>query len=298
MRRLLLILTVLVSVGWAIPGRAQGWDAASLARGWAHQDKDGSFTFYDEFSAALQTWARDGGLQLSTPLGQMPVVPEKWVIDPHNNHWVISGVTLIQVSHTGEILHTSTLPAEVADICWDTWGFVLSYRTPEPYLEKRDFKNGALLWSFGSKPVSGGGSPDANTRPVVMDDEGNVLMADGNSLALSVIQGATGRKVSEASFHLSNGGPAPNLEGPAVDRGPLVYWGGNGVVFAVVKAAQVPAGLKGASKGAVLARLELATGQVDFLPTGLSDAHTLIGIYDSSAVFARPEGGLELLKIK
>ena len=65
----------------AAPLHAEEWDAATMAIGWAHQDKDDSFTFFDEFSASLRTWSRDAGLLHNTPLGQMPVMPEKWVID-------------------------------------------------------------------------------------------------------------------------------------------------------------------------------------------------------------------------
>ena len=276
---------------------AQTWDAATLAMGWSHQDKDDSFTFYDEFSAALQTWTRDGGLLLSTPLGNMPVVPEKWIIDPHNNHWVISGLSLIQVGPKGKILKTSKLPAEVADVAWDVKGFVLSFRAPEPYLEKRDF-TGAVIWSYGAKPSRDEGPAPLNQRPILIDDAGNVLMASGASLNLVVLSGATGRKVTEMTLSLPDGSRAPLLEGAAEARGPMAIWPGKEVIFATVKASQVPAQFRETIQGLALARLDLKQLRLEFLPTGLSEAHLLIGMLDSDAVFVNPTGGLVLVKVR
>ena len=276
---------------------AQSWDAPTQATGWSHQDKDDSFTFYDSQSAALHTWSRDGGLQRSTPVGKLSAIPEKWAIDPHGNHWVISGLTLSQVGPSGKLLKTSKLPAEVADVAWDVKGFVLSYRAPEPYLEKRDF-TGSVLWSYGVKPSREEGPAAMNRRPILIDDAGNLLLASGASLNLVVLNGGTGRKEAEVTLSLPDGSRAPLLEGSATERGPLASWPGKEVVFAAVKATQVPAQMRDAIQGLALARLDLRAMRLEFLPTGLGESHLLIGILDSDAVFVSPTGGLVLVKVR
>jgi hypothetical protein len=291
----------LLSLLLGLPGTtltAQTWNAATQARGWAKQDKDDSFTFYDPASKLLQTWTRDGGSLGSLPLARLDEVPERWLLDPRNNAWVAHGAALTLFDKTGRSLANLKLPAEVGDVCWDPKGFVISFRSPEPYLEKRDFKTNALLWSFGAKPVKGEGPAPQERRPILMDDAGNVLMADGRSLNLSVLDGSTGRKLSETSLKLPSGEPAPTLEGSVLEREPLALWLGKGVVFAAVKASQIPAAARGTLQGLALARLDLARSALEFLPTGLEETHVLVGVLDSDAVFANPKGGLMLVRVQ
>jgi hypothetical protein len=280
-----------------LPLAGQDWNAATLARSWAKQDKDDSFTFYDAPSRTLHTWARDGGLMGSVSVGKLDPLPDHWVMDPRNNAWVTYGTGLAQLDRTGHTLTSSKLPAEVGDLAWDTKGFILSFQSPEPYLEKRDFK-GALLWSFGSKPARNDGPAAQNLRPIILNAAGNVLMADGTSLNLSYLDAETGRKTGETHFVLPSGQPVPPLVGNGLARGPLASWPGKNVVFAALRAAQVPPLLRGVMQGLVLARLDLATSQVEFLPTGLDETHLLIGILDSDAVFVSPKGGLMLVKVR
>ena len=277
---------------------AQPWDAATQARGWAKQDKDDSFTFYDPASKTLQTWMRDGGSLGSLSLARLDEVPVRWLLDPRNDAWVASGATMTLFDKTGHDLASLKLPAEVGDVCWDAKGFVISFRTSEPYLEKRDFKSHALIWSFGAKPIRGEGLAPQDRRPILMNDAGNVLMADGRSLNLSILDGNTGRKRSETSLNLPSGEPAPTLEGNASDRDPMALWPGKGVIFAAVKAAQVPASERGTLQGLVLARLDLAHSTLEFLATGLDETHILVGVLESDAVFANPRGGLLLVKVR
>lgn len=290
------LLSAIIGVS-ALGLGAQPWDAASQARSWAKQDKDDSFTFYDPAAKMLRTWMRDGGLLGSLPTAKLDGLPERWVLDPRNNAWITHGSSVTQVDRTGHLLYNLKLPAEVGDVCWDAKGFVLSYRAMEPYLEKRDFK-GALLWSFGSKPAKSDGPAPRNLRPIVMDDSGNVVMADSNALNLSILDGNTGRKVSETNLLLAGGQPAPALEGSTIERGPLAIWPGKGVIFAAVKAAQVPAPLRASLQGLALARLDLAQSSLEFLPTGLDESHILVGVLESDAIFVNPRGGLMLVKIK
>jgi hypothetical protein len=274
---------------------AQSWDAATKATSWAKQDKDDSFTFHDPGARELHTWMRDGGVTGSIPLLKLEGAPERWLVDPRNTAWVAQGTTLTQLDQSGRILTTVKLPAEVGDLCWDVKGFVLSYRTPEAYLEKRDYK-GNLLWSFG--PRGQKGSSSQYRRPVVTDDQGLVAMADGPSLNLSVLDGESGKKVRETALLLGSGQPAPALEGSPTDRGPIVTWPGKSIVLAALKATQIPAAHRDAIQGLALARVDLLKSRVEFLPTGLDETHILIGVLEGDAVFVSPKGGLLLVKLK
>lgn len=276
---------------------AQSWEAASQARSWAKQDKDDSFTFYDPAAKVVHTWMRDGGTLASVSLAKLEEMPERWLVDPRNNVWVAHGPVITQFDKTGRSLVKVKLPAEVGDVAWDPQGFIISFRTREPYLERRDFK-GELVWAFGAKPPKQDGFPLSNRRPILIDDAKNILMADGNSLNLSIIDGATGKKVQETNFRLGEGKAAPLLEGSAVDRLPIALWVGKAVVFAALTANQVPAANRGDLKGLVLARLDLAQGNLEFLPTGLDADFLLIGVLDAEAVFVNPKGGLMLVKVK
>jgi hypothetical protein len=276
---------------------AQSWEAASQARSWAKQDKDDSFTFYDSSARMLYTWTKDGGLLGSLSTAKLDNPPDRWVMDPRNNAWIAHGPVLSQVDQTGRILDNFKLPAQVGDVCWDTKGIVLSYRTAEPYVEKRDFK-GSVVWSFGARPAKSEGAAPQNRRPLALDDSGNILMADGGSVNLAILDGHTGKKLSETNLVLANGQPAPPLEGFIPERDPLAIWPGKGVIFAAIKAAQVPAVLRGALQGLALARLDIAQSRLEFLPTGLDESHILVGVLDADAVFVNPKGGLMLVKIK
>lgn len=276
---------------------AQGWDAARQARSWAKQDKDDSFTFFDPATRMLHTWSRDGGILASIPTAKIDEPLERWAIDPRNNAWIAHGTDLTQLDRNGRSVTSNRLPAEVGDICWDPKGLVISYRAPEPYLEKRDFK-GSVLWTFGAKPSKGDGPAPQNRRPIVMDDSGKILMADGHSLNLSILDAESGRKLSETNFRLPGGQPAPLLEGSALERDALAIWPGKGVVFAAVKASQIPASLREGFQGLVLARLDLAQSRLEFIPTGLDEGHLLVGVLDADAVFVSPRGGLMLVKVK
>ena len=276
---------------------AQGWDAATQAQGWARQDKDDSFTFYDPGAKVLHTWMKDGGELRATPLGRMENPPGKWIIDPRNNAWVVSGPTLTQVEPNGRIGKTLKLPAEVGSVCWDTKGFILSYKTQEPYLEKRRYLDGDIVWTFGAKPSNKEAISTRNLHPLVMDDLDHILMGNGNDLNLSVIGADTGKKEGETSLRLGQD-PAPALVGGSVDRGPLCLWSGKNVVFASLNAADLPPATRGTFQGQVLARIDLTTSAVAILPTGLPENHLLVGVLDGSAVFVNPKGGLLLVAVK
>jgi hypothetical protein len=240
---------------------------------------------------------RDGGLTGSLPVGILEDLPVRWVLDPRNNAWIAHGGLVSQLDRNGRIITKFKTPAEVGDLCWDAKGFVLSYRTATPYLEKRDYK-GALLWSSGAKPSRGEGPAPLQRRPIVQQDSGNVLMADGKTLNLIILDGETGKTLSQTNFHLTSGEPAPFLEGPATDRGPLVLWPGKDVVFAAVNAAQVPAAYRSGLQGLILVRLDLAFSLLEFLPTGLDESYFPVGVLESDAIFVNPKGGLTQVRVR
>lgn len=276
---------------------AQGWDAATQAQGWARQDKDDSFTFYDPAAKVLHTWMRDGGEIRTVPLGRLENPPSKWIIDPRGNAWVIDGTALAQVEPNGRVAKTIKLPAEVGSVSWDTRGFILSFKTQEPYLEKRRYADGDTLWTFGAKPGNKEALSSRNLHPLLMDDLDHILLGNGNDLNLSLINSDTGKKEGETSFKLGKDA-VPAFTGGSLDRGPLCLWSGKNVAFASMKATDLPAALRGTLQGQVLARIDLTSSTVEFLPTGLPDDHLLVGVLDGQAVLVNPKGGLLLVAVK
>lgn len=291
----LLLLAAFVAVVPAL--RAQGWDAATQAVGWARQDKDDSFTFYDPAARVLRTWMQDGGDIQDIPLDKLKEPPSKWVIDPRGDAWVVSGTTLTQVDSAGRLARDLKLPAPVDSVCWDTKGFVLSYRTQNPYLEMRRYQDGEVLWTYGRKPGRKDPITALSLHPMLMSDTDQVLLGNGNDLGLLVLDANTGKPVREEAFSF-NGNPAPALVGAPVDRGPLCLWSGKGVVFATLRAGELPAVARGTIQGQALVRMDLKTATVTFAPTGLATDHLLVGILHGQAVFVNPKGGLLQLPVK
>ncbi len=267
------------------------------ATGWAKLDKDGSCTFYDTATKSLETWSRDFGVTGSLSLSKLEVTPEKWVLDPFGNAWVVSGATLYQVAKNGKPGATVRLPGEVVDLGWDTKGFFLLYRGPETYLEKRDYAKANVLWSAGRKPKAqeeGAPSVSGGTDRLVVAEDGNVMVAGGSSLSLSSFDGNKGAHLGQTVFMLK-GAAAPSLVLAGRDRGALGWWLGKSVVMAAVPASQVPSEKKA---GLLLARLDLTAGHLEFLPTGVTEDHKLLGLLESEAVLMKPGGGLVFVPIK
>lgn len=291
----ILILCFLAATSMLLP--AQGWDAATQAQGWARQDKDDSFTFFDPATRSLHTWMKDGGDLRATPLTKLDRPPVKWIIDPRNNAWVVSGPTLTQVQPDGSIGKTLKLPAEVGSVCWDTKGFILSYKTLEPYLEKRRYSDGDLLWTYGTKPGKKDAVTPLNLHPLAMDDLDHILMGNGLDLNLAIIGADTGKLEGQTAFMLGQA-QAPGFVTGSTDRGPICLWTGRNVAFAALQAEDLPVAARGTLQGEVLARMDLANGGVTFLPTGLADGTLLVGVLDGNAVFVNPKGGLLQVAIK
>lgn len=265
---------------------AQGFDPLRSATGWAKLDKDGSATFYDAPGQSLRSWSREAGDLGSVSLARLEGAPEKWVVDSYGNAWVVSGGVLFNIeARTGKVLNKEKLPGEVSDLAWDLKGFVLAYRGSEPYLEKREYRGGAVIWSYGSKPRKGG---TAFSHRVAVTDDGQVLVTSGANLTLTTLDGAKGKVVGQTVFSF-NGIAAPDLILGEAERGPLVVWPGRNVALSAVGGRQVP---EAKMSGALLAKLDLSQSSVEFLPTGLSEDHLLVGVQEGQAVFIKPGGGL------
>ena len=290
-----LILSLLAMAALVLP--AQGWDGATQAQGWARQDKDDSFTFYDPGAKVLHTWMRDGGEINSIPMDRLDHPPARWIIGPRSNAWVVSGPLLTQVGPDGRIGKTYKLPAEVGSVCWDTKGFILSYMTQEPYLEKRRYSDGDLVWTFGAKPSNKEAFALRNLHPLLMDDLDHILMGNGTDLNLSIIGADSGKKEGETTLRLGQD-PLPPFANGAVDRGPLCLWSGKNVAFAALRAEDLVPAVRGTYQGQVLARIDLTSSTVEFLPTGLSQDNLLVGVLNGNAVFVNPKGGLLLVAVK
>lgn len=280
----------------ARPAPLQSHDPMLSAVGWAHADKDGSCTFFDAASRTLATWMKDLGHTGSLDISKLEATPEKWVLDPYGNAWIVSGPTLYRVDKNGKLGATLKLPGDVADLAWDTRGFILLYRGQETYLEKRDYNRGSLIWSAGKKPKGAEeGAPGAPlTQRMTISEDGNVLVASNGNLTLQSIDGAKGNPLGELRFNVAGGG-APRLVLDGKDRGALAWWLGHGVLFAAVPATQIPSEKK---SGLLLARMDLGAGTVEFLPTGVSEDHKLLGILESEALLEKPGGGLVLVSVR
>ena len=297
MRNVLSIPVIVCSLAGGISAAAplQEPDPVKTATGWARTDKDGSCTLYNSATRTLETWSRDFGFTGKLNLSRLEVPPEKWVLDPFGNAWVLSGPILYQVDKTGKPGPTIKLPGEVVDLGWDAKGFFLLYRGAETYLEKRDFVKAGLLWSAGKKPkASAAATASSASDRLVVAEDGNVMLANGSSLSLSSFDGTKGTALGETVFTLNNTA-APTLALGGRERGALGWWLGKAVVMAAVPGSQVPSEKK---TGLLLARLDLSTGSVEFLPTGVTEDHLLIGIIDSEAMLMKPGGGLVFVPVR
>jgi len=291
------ILLPCVLATCALGLRAQDWDAATQAQGWSRQDKDDSFTFYDPATKALHTWMQDGGDLRAIPLGRLKTPPAKWIMDPRGSAWILSGTSLTQVQTDGSLGRTLKLPAEVASVCWDTKGFILSYQTRDPYLEKRRYQDGDVVWTSGTKPGSKDPVTDLDLHPLLMDDLDHILLGNERDLNLVLIGGDTGKQEGVRTFTF-NGGPVPQFLQTNISRGPMCLWSGKNIAFASLQATNLPEAVRGTFQGQVLARLDLNNSTLSFLPTGLSDAFLLVGVLNGQAVFVNPKGGLMQVPVK
>lgn len=269
----------------------QDFDAPASAVGWSRVDADGSCTFYDPGARRLVTWLRDGTVQGQVDLSKLDGPPEAWVIDSYGSAWVVVGTSLVQVDKKGKLGIRVRLPAPVADLTWDPRGVVLSYRTPEPYLEKREYKGGSLLWSWGVRPSDATAS--STLHRVAATNNNEVLITRGASMVVDVVDLQTGKALRRVGL-AHKGAVAPDLDLGGRDRGPLAWWTGKSLAFAAVPGSQA---VHARMSGLLLARIDLATQAVEFLPTGLTEDHLFLGIAENEALFVKPKGGLAFVPV-
>lgn len=294
-------LLPLVACAIALPAAAQSFDAPTQARGWAHQDRDFSFTFYDPATRSLTTWDKGFGVMNTLSLAKLDASPSMWLMDRYNNAWVISGDMLYFVTKDGKVDRKEKLPAAVADVAWDSqFGFVLCYKTATPYLEMRDMKDGGVSWSHGQKPKKGDGVSNSLYRvcmKTLPGGDSQVFFTDGASLDMTVLSGKNGDPVARTAFKL-NGQPSPAMDYGKSDPGPFCPFVGKEAIYAAVDSTTLPAGAAPGLSGLLLAKLDLATSAMLFEPTGLTPDNRFIGVVDGQAVFIKPAGGLTYVAIQ
>lgn len=284
MNRLSLLLALALP---AMVLQAQAWDPMKNATGWARFDKDSSCTYYSPALRKLITTMPDGSVMNEVDLSKLEVAPEKWVLDPSMNAWVIAGGVAQFVEKNGKLGVSIKLPGEVSDLAWDPKGFILSYRTADPYLEKRDYKNGSAFWTYGSKPKKG--EPAATVlHRILVNDENHIALATGNTLHLNLLDGSKGKLLGQAVFSLNDQNP-PTLDLAGKDRGPMVWWLNKGTAITAIAASNIT-GFK--ETGLVLVRQEFTSSTLTMVPTGLSEDHLLIGAVENDAILIAPKGGL------
>jgi hypothetical protein len=277
-----------------VVAQAQDLDWAKSVQGWARFDPTGAATFYDASTKHLVTWMKDAGILARINVSKADMVPERWVVDD-DRIWIMAGTTMKQISKTGQVTRSASLPAEVADADFiPPDGIVLSYRTLKPFIEKRDIKTGSVSWSFGSKPKKGEATTSKVLHRVLRNDETNVVVVSGSDIAVSMLDGKKGTLLGQAVFSYNDGTP-PALSLGENDRGPAVWYWGKSVAFSSIPASAVPSLNQ---KGLLLARLDFASSVVEFLPTGLIEGSILVGILEDRATFVAPGGGLVFIPIK
>jgi hypothetical protein len=278
---------------------AQDFDPVMKAQGWARQDRDASFVFLDREGRRLVTWDRGFGVTASVPIGALGELPEMWLPDKYGNLWTISGTSLVLLGKDGKVMRRDKLPAEAGDVAWDGLnGFVISYRTAQPFLEMRDYKTADVIWTYGNKPPK-------NTPPTrvlnrvlmrVVSGQSSILLAMGGNLGFVTLDGAKGKPTGDMLFDF-NGAMPPTLDLDKGDPGPACMWYGKNVAFISAQADQLPASL-GLGTGQVLARLDLGASFLQLIPTKLSADYRFIGVADKDAVFMAPQGGLVFIPVK
>jgi hypothetical protein len=228
-------------------------------------------------------------------------IPERWVLDSYNRVWMVCTGRLAVLGKEGKPENILPLPAAVEDMAVGRDGIFILYRTMKPYLEKRDLKTGAVLWTYGDK----GQLKEAAIQPLLvplnrmaLGPDGSVYIAEGASMAFTVLDPARGPKEPGQSFFTCQDAiPARAVLG-RVGRGPLLSWAGKDVIFGVFAPSQVKSCGAPESKGLLLARFDLAKGTLEWLPTPLAEGHRLVGLLETEAVFLAPNGGLAYTPIR
>ena len=276
-----------------VVGHAQEWEATRLAKGWSRFDATGAATFYDASSQRLITWMQDAGVLSTVDLSKVGMVPERWVVDD-DRIWIMAGTTMKLISKTGQVQRTIDLPAEVGDVDFlPPNGIAISYRTPAPFIERRDIKNGSEVWTYGKKPRKGEYTSRARHR-ILRNGEMNLVLVSNEDLTATLLDGKKGDPMGQAVFAFGDVA-APKLAPGDRDRGAIVWWWSKSVAFSAVPSSALPALQK---QGLLLARMDFSASTIEFLPTGVAEEFQLAGIVENRAVLVAPNGGLVFVSIK
>lgn len=227
--------------------------------------------------------------------------PERWVIDSYSRTWVVCDGRLVILNKDGQLEAALALSAPVEDLAVGREGILVLYRTPKPCLEKRDLRTGAVVWTYGDRAQL----KEAEAHPLLvplnrmaLGSDGTIYLAEGGSLAFTVLDPARGPKgPGQTFFTCQEALPGRALLG-RLGRGPMVAWAGKDVIFSTFAPSQVKSCGAPESKGLLLARFDLTKGVLDWLPTQLPEGHLLVGLLDGEAVFLAPDGGLAYAPIR
>lgn len=221
--------------------------------------------------------------------------PERWVIDSYARTWMVCDGRLVIFNKDGQLEQALALPAPVEDLAVGREGILVLYRTPRPCLEKRDLRSGAVLWTYGDRAQL----KEAADQPLLVPlnrmavgSDGAVYLAEGPSLALTVLDPSKGPKDAGQTFFTCREALPGRAQLGRAGRGPLVAWPGREVLFGAFAPTQVKGCGAPEGRGLVLARFDLAAGSLEWLPTTLGEGHQLLGLLDHEAVFLAPGGGL------
>jgi hypothetical protein len=157
----------------------------------------------------------------------------------------------------------------------------------------RGYDSGSVVWYIRNRAMKDETTPVVLHRIVVNEDK-TLFIGSRNNLQMDQVDGSNGRLKSGTALSF-NGGLAPTLTMGAQERGPLAWWLNKNTAVQAVPASQVPT-LK--MTGLLLAMENLSSSTVEFVPTGLSEQNTFIGVLDSDAAFIAPEGGLVFVHLK
>ncbi len=272
---------------------AQSWDATRSAKGWSRFDATGAATFYDPATRMLITWMQDAGALGTIDMSKAEMVPERWVVDD-DRIWIMAGTVMKQLNKAGQVQRTITLPAEVADVDFlPPNGIAISYRTPAPFIERRDIKTGSEVWTYGKKPRKGESTSRALHR-ILRNDEMNLVLVSHDEMVATILDGKKGDSLGQAVFTVGDAAP-PKLTLGDKDRGAITWWWSKGVAFSAVPSSGLPTLQQ---QGLLLARMDFTASTVEFLPTGVTEEFQLAGIVENRAVLVAPNGGLVFVPIK
>lgn len=280
---------------------SQAWDAGRLARGWARMDPTGSCAFLDEKNRQLICWMRDAGALERIDLSKLEFKPQFWVVDD-SRIWLAAGQRLVLMDLKGNVQRSVNLPGDVGDMDKLPDGVVLSYRTLEPYIEKRDIKTGHVIWDQGQKPRKGTEASRTLHRLICNEDR-YVMVLRADKLNFTLLDGAKGKVLGQILFTHQDRLPAP-LRDQGKTQGLVWNWGHNTAYYAV-PASFLPTGTLEQQGYApsdprmlVLVELEVPSSRIRFLPTPWMDDIQLIGVHEGQAIFTSPQGGLVFSSIK